>query len=411
MTTLDIAKNSKIASIEFRSSSADERNYAIREIARSLTERMNDIISENNKDVEEARKQGLTDAMIDRLTLTENRIQAIIDSVQAIADQEEVVGQIISQKEAPNGLKIQRQRIPLGTIAMIFESRPNVVIDCSCLAIKSGNSIILKGGKEAKYSNNILSELVREAISRYIPKNVVQLVSSKEAVSELLKLKDYIDVVIPRGGEKLIQYVYDNAKMPVIAHFKGLCHIYVHKDADLKSAKEIILNAKVQRPGVCNAMESLLLHHDLPKDFVTDIIETLLGNDVEIFADEAIKSIDQRIKLATNKNYATEYLDKKLSVKTVGNEKEAIEHIQSYGSQHTEAILAKDERVIQEFQNKVDASCIMVNASTRFNDGGELGLGAELGISTTKFHSYGPMGAAEMTTTRFVVVGQGQIRA
>jgi glutamate-5-semialdehyde dehydrogenase len=293
---------------------------------------------------------------------------------------------------------------------MIFESRPNVVIDCSCLAIKSGNCIVLKGGSEASESNRILADIVRSAIVKHIPKNVVQLIDSREAVAELLNQVGLIDVIIPRGGERLIQYVYDHSKVPVIAHFKGLCHIFVDESADLDSALAIILNAKAQRPGVCNAMETLILHKNLPKEFIDKAIDELLASNIEVRLDSGVDYSKTTLAVASEEDWDTEYLDRILSIKLVGGVDQAIEHIHTYGSHHSEAILSKDQTNIDKFKTEVDASSIMINASTRFNDGGEYGLGAELGISTTKLHAYGPMGAKEMTTTRYLVTGSGHTR-
>jgi len=357
----------------------------------------------------------MSGAMIDRLKLDDAAISGMIKGVADIRSQEEVVGMIESETKREDGLIIQKQRIPLGVIAMIFESRPNVVIDCSALAIKSGNAMILKGGKEAAHSNQILAEIVREAIKSHIPENTIQLLDSKDRslINDLLKMKDEISVVIPRGGESLIEHVYKNATMPVIAHFKGLCHLYIHSDANLKQAHEIWLNGKVQRPGVCNALETLLVHKSIEDTFLSTLIDELGKEKVEIRADKIIlgKYGDRSFVVAASESdWDTEYLDKILSIKMVDDEDEAINHIQKHGTFHTEAICAKDKAVIEKFKTMIDCSCIAVNASTRFNDGGQLGLGAELGISTTKFHAYGPMGAKEMTTTRFVIQGDGHIR-
>jgi len=393
-----------------RLAKAFDRDDAIKRIAFNLREQQQAIIAANREDLKLAREQGLSEALLDRLTLDESRIEQMAASAESIAEQDEVVGEIISEFIRGDGLKVQRQRIPLGVIAMIFESRPNVVVDCSSLAIKSGNAILLKGGKEATHSNKILANIVRKSLAGFLPADAVQLVEDREEISKLIKLKDYVDVVIPRGGEKLIQYVYDNASMPVIAHFQGLCHIYVHYDANLEHAKDIIMNSKVQRPGVCNAVETLILNTKLPETFIISLVQELQNSGVEVRGDSELESIVENIEAATEEDFATEYLDKILSIKMVQSVEEAIAHIQKYGSHHTEGILAEDPHVIVKFQAGVDASCVTVNASTRFNDGGELGLGAELGISTTKFHAYGPMGAREMTTTRFLVLGNGHIR-
>jgi len=411
MSALKMAQSASMAANGMRLAKAIDRDNAIKKIATLLREQMEEIVNANEKDLTAAKAQGLSDALIDRLKIDIAGVEAMASTAESIADQDEVVGEIISEQIREDGLKIQKQRIPLGVIAMIFESRPNVVIDCSCLSIKSGNAILLKGGKEAAHSNKILCNIVRDAIDGFLPENSVQLVEAREEVSELIKLKDYVDVVIPRGGEKLIEYVYNNAAVPVIAHFKGLCHIYTHYDANLEQAKDIILNAKAQRPGVCNALETLILNKKLPETFVIALVDELKKVGVEVRGDSDLESIVDNINAATEEDFATEYLDMILSIKMVDTVEEAIVHIQKYGSHHTEGILAQDPHVIIKFQAGVDASCVTVNASTRFNDGGELGLGAELGISTTKFHAYGPMGAREMTTTRFLVVGDGHIRS
>ncbi len=388
----------------------EQRNLALKNIAKLLESNINNIIIENKKDLESAREQNLSQALIDRLKLDETRIRGIISSVEAIALQPQVVGEIVESTTRQDGLIINKQRIPIGVIGMIFESRPNVVIDCSCLAIKSGNSIILKGGKEAHHSNLALVKIVKDAIKDILPYNSVQLISTREDVSNLLKQSKYIDVIIPRGGEKLIEYVYENSLIPVIAHFKGLCHIFIDKDYPLNQAIDICLNAKTQRPGVCNAMETLLIHKEYPKQNIINLLENLKQKQTELRLDQELLNIYPGGKLASEQDWATEYLDNILSVKLISSVDEAISHIQKYGSNHTEAILSNSSKNIEKFQNEIDASSIMINASTRFNDGGEYGLGAELGISTTKLHAYGPMGAKEMTTLRFLVKGNGNIR-
>jgi len=406
-----MAKKASEAANGMRLAKAIDRDSAIKKIATLLREQVDEIIEANKKDLEEGKKQGLSQALLDRRRLNAERIEAIATSAESIADQDEVVGEIISEHTRDDGLKVQQQRIPLGVIAMIFESRPNVVVDCSCLSIKSGNAILLKGGKEAFHSNRILSTVVRDACHGLLPQNAVQLVEARDEISELIKLKEYVDVVIPRGGEKLIEYVYNNSAVPVIAHFKGLCHIYVHYDAKLDQAQEIIMNAKTQKPGVCNAMETLILNKKLPESFLINMVKELQKAGVDVRGDQDLESIVENINAATEDDYSTEYLDMILSIKMVETVEEAIAHIQKYGTHHTEGILSQDPHVIVKFQAGVDASCVTVNASTRFNDGGELGLGAELGISTSKFHAYGPMGAREMTTARYLVVGDGHIRS
>lgn len=408
MTVLETAKLAKSATLALQSLPEEQRLMALEGVAVALTHSISDILVENKKDLEEAKKNNLSAAMVDRLTLTEKSIQALATMCRDVADQPQVVGTIVEESKRPNGLVIQKQRIPLGVIGMIFESRPNVIVDGAALAIKSGNAIILKGGKEAQYSNRKLFSVVSEAIARILPAGSVSLIETREDVAELLKLHDYIDLMVPRGGSALIEHVRKNATMPVVAHDKGLCHLYVHADAEVSKVIPIVLNGKTQRPGVCNALESLLLHQKYPENGA--VIKALIDAGVEVRGCEKTKALNNAVKAATDTDYATEYLEKIISVKVVENEEEAISHIQKYSSHHTEAILARDPAVIEKFLNSLDASALMVNASTRFNDGGELGLGAELGISTSKLHAYGPMGAKEMTTTRFLVRGTGQTR-
>lgn len=408
MSVTEIASLARKATLQLQSLPEEQRLMALEAMALALTHHQNEILQENRKDLEEARKNKLSSAMIDRLTLTEKSLAGLSEMCRNVADQEQVVGVVIEEYTRPNGLVIQKQRIPLGVIGMIFESRPNVVVDGAALAIKSGNAIILKGGKEAHHSNRKLFDVIQSAVERILPAGSISLIETREDVSELLKLHQYIDLMVPRGGSSLIEYVRKNATMPVVAHDKGLCHMFVNEDADSKTVIPIILNAKTQRPGVCNALETLLLHEHYPEN--KKILEALSENGVELRGCEKTQKLHQKVIPATEHDYDTEYLDKKLSVKIVSDEKEAISHIQRHSSHHTEAILAKSPAVIETFLNSLDASALVVNASTRFNDGGELGLGAELGISTSKLHAYGPMGAKEMTTTRFLVKGNGQIR-
>jgi glutamate-5-semialdehyde dehydrogenase len=410
-TKMKTAIDAKSASVQFAKCSEQNRNDAICEIGVQLSNRSNEILAANKIDIEKAKNENLSSALLDRLLLDKERLAGIISSVAAIAKQSQVVGEITESNTRGDGLIIEKQRIPLGVVGMIFESRPNVVIDCSCLAIKSGNCIVLKGGSEAKESNRVLADIVQDAIQQFIPKDVVQLIDSRAAVAQLLNQVGLIDVIIPRGGEKLIKYVYENSKVPVIAHFKGLCHIFIDESADLESALAIILNAKAQRPGVCNAMETLILHSDLPQAFITKVIDELIANKIEVRADVGIEYAKEPLKTATIQDWETEYLDRILSIKLVNGIDEAINHIHEFGSHHSEAIISSNQKNIDIFKTQVDASSIMINASTRFNDGGEYGLGAELGISTTKLHAYGPMGAREMTTTRYLVTGKGHVRS
>lgn len=409
----ELASNAKVAAKSLRSMSHDVRKKVLSDMADALIAKKEEIIAANEKDLAYAKEAKLNSAMTDRLKLDTPRIEGMVDGVRAIAEQEEVVGSFYKEFTNEMGLQIKRQRIPLGVILMIFESRPNVVVDCAALAIKSSNAIVLKGGKEAKHSNEILGKIIQESISKHIPKESVQVLASdeRETVNELLSMDEYIDVVIPRGGERLIEHVYKEAKMPVIAHFQGLCHMYLDEAADPKKAIDLVINAKTQRTGVCNAIETLIVNKALLPKVAQELTKALLEKGTELRVDkEFMAAANQELKQATEQDWATEYLENILSIKTVNNVDEAIDHIDQYGSHHTECIVTENKAAQEKFMSSVDASCIMVNASTRFNDGGQLGLGAELGISTTKIHAYGPMGAEQMTTTRFVVVGSGQVR-
>ncbi len=408
------AKKSKEASKTLRAMTNDVRKEILNSLANNLESRSAEVIEANKKDLAYAEEINLNQALKDRLLLDEGRIKDMANGVRSIANQKEVVGQFYQEFTNDEGLKIKRQRVPLGVILMIFESRPNVVIDCAALALKSSNAIILKGGKEAKHSNEILGTIIQDTLEGKIPKESVQVLASdsREEVNALLELDEYIDVVIPRGGERLIEHVYKHAKMPVIAHFKGLCHMYIDKKADIEKAYNLVLNAKTQRTGVCNAIETLLVHEDVVAKFAPSLVAKLKDKNTELRVDEKFATASKAdLKKATDEDWNTEYLENILSIKTVSSIDEAINHIDKYGSFHTECIVSEDEQAQNEFLNRVDASCIAVNVSTRFNDGGQLGLGAELGISTTKFHAYGPMGAEQMTTSRYVIVGDGNIRS
>lgn len=408
MSVIEIAKQAKLASLSLQSLPEEQRLMALEAIAIALTHQVQDVLEENKKDLAEAKKNNLGQALIERMSLNAKTILALADMCRDVADQEQVVGTIVQEDTRPNGLIIQKQRIPLGVIGMIFESRPNVVVDGAALAIKSGNAIILKGGKEAHHSNRKFFEIISQAVERILPQGSVSLVETRQDVAELLKLNQYIDLMVPRGGSALVNFVKANATMPVVAHDKGLCHMYVHEDAEVSRVIPMVLNAKVQRPSACNALESLLLHESYPQN--KDVITALIDAGVEVRGCEMSQQLNSRVVKATGEDFNTEYLANIISIKIVKNADEAIAHIQKYTSHHTEAILAKDPTVIENFLNKLDASALIINASTRFNDGGELGLGAELGISTSKLHAFGPMGAKEMTTTRFLVKGNGQIR-
>ncbi len=367
----------------------------------------------NAIDVEEARKNGLSPAMIDRLTLTDKVIASMAEGMREVAAQPDPVGEVVKMWKRPNGLLIGKKRIPLGVVGIIYESRPNVTADAAALCLKSGNAVILRGGKEAIQSNCAIADVLqRAAIANGLPPGAIQVVETtdRDAVLELLKLEDYIDLIIPRGGEGLIRFVAEHSRIPVIKHYKGVCHVFLDETADAEMAREIVLNAKVQRPGVCNALETLLVHAGAAQRLLPPVAAALLDAGVEIRGCERTMALVPEAKPATDEDWAAEYLDLILAVKVVDGIDEAIGHIETWSSLHTESIITADYANAQRFLEEINSSTVMVNASTRFSDGQQFGLGAEIGISTTKLHSYGPMGAEDLTTTKYIVYGQGQIR-
>lgn len=372
------------------------------------------IIEENSKDVKLARKKGLSTALIDRLALNEKRIEQMSESLKDVASIEDPIGRIKEIRKRPNGLQIGKVVVPLGVIGIIYEARPNVTIDAAALCLKAGNATILRGGSEAICSNIILADLLKKAAEESgLPPESIQLIkiTDRRAVIEILKLDRYIDVIIPRGGEELIQVVAENSTIPVIKHYKGICHTYVDQEADLKMAEEVCFNAKVQRPGVCNAMETLLVNEKIAAEFLPGMIKRLQEEAaVEVRGDEKTCQVVPGIKKASEEDWQTEYLDLILSIKVVEGIEEAINHINNYGSHHSDAIITNNYSKSRTFLQKVDSAAVYVNASTRFTDGAEFGLGAEIGISTQKLHARGPMGVNELTSTKFIIWGDGQIR-
>ena len=388
------------------------KRKVLREMADRIEKYNKEIIEANKKDLEYAKENNLSSALIDRLLLNENRIKSMADALRDIAKLKDPVGRVIDGWKIDNGLTIQKVKIPIGVIGIIYESRPNVTSDAAGLCFMSGNACILKGGKEAYHSNTVIIEILRYVLEKNkLPVDAISILPdySRSGVEWLIKQDKYVDLIIPRGGEKLIKFVSENSKVPVVKHDKGLCHVYVHKDADLEKAVKIAVNAKVQRPGVCNAMETLLVDRAIAGEFLPKIKEEMQKNEVELRGCEVtLEYID--IKKATEEDWHTEYLDKILSIKVVDNVDDAIEHIEKYGSGHSDSIVTENYSVAEEFLNRVDSACVYVNASTRFTDGGVFGFGAEVGISTNKLHARGPMGIDDLTTYKYKILGNGQVR-
>lgn len=382
---------------------------ALDAISKALLENIDYILGENAKDIANAKVNGISDAMIDRLLLNKERIVAIAKDVEKVADLKDCIGDVIREIKRPNGLDIKQIRIPIGTVGIIYESRPNVTVDIASICIKTNNVCVLKGGKEAIHSNIALVNVINLAIRDILPDNVVTLIedTDRSVVNEIITANQFIDVVIPRGGAGLIQYVVNNATVPVIETGAGICHLYVDKFADIEMAKKIAVNAKLSRPSVCNAIETILVHQDVAIEFLTELKSEF--ENVKIYGDhETLKYIDGQ--LATSQNYATEYDDYICNIKIVKNIYEAIEHIYNYSTKHSESIITDDLDRAQYFIDSLDSACIYHNASTRFSDGGEFGFGAEVGISTQKLHARGPLGLQEMTSSKYVIYGKGQIR-
>jgi len=432
------AKAARAAARIVAKAPAAQRTRALRDIASAIDADRSAILAANAKDVaaatamiaepvrrsaaapdrgtgaagaasEDRRREG----SIDRLRLDDARVDSLVRAVREIADAPDVLGRIEHRETRPNGLEVARVRIPLGVIAMIYEARPNVTVDAAALCLKAGNACILRGGREALESNRALARAVRAGLVQAgLPAEAVQLIelTDREAIADLVKLDDLIDLCIPRGGEGLIRYVAEHARVPVIKHYKGVCHVYVHAAADLDMAERIVDNAKTQRPSVCNALETLLIDRAVAEQFVPRLVARLADR-VELRGDDTVRTLGgSTVRPASEDDWSAEYLDLVLAVRVVDDLRAAVEHIERYGSDHTEAIITRDTEAAERFVREVDSSTVVVNASTRFADGGELGLGAEIGISTTRLHAYGPMGAEGLTTTKFVVRGSGQIR-
>jgi glutamate-5-semialdehyde dehydrogenase len=411
---LSMGKKARQAAHRMAMAGSAVKGRALERMAEALVAKQAVIAEANEKDLVEAGERGLSGAKLDRLRISEKVLNEMIGGLREVAALRDPVGEITGMWTRPNGLGVGRMRIPLGVIGIIYESRPNVTVDAAALCIKAGNSVILRGGSEAFHSNMCLASILRSCLSENgLPEDVVQLVGTTDrgAVMDLLKLEEYIDVMIPRGGEELIRFVCEHARMPVLKHYKGVCHVYVDESADLDMAERICLNAKVQRPGVCNAMETLLVHEGVAADFLPRMAESFRKEGVELRGCSETRRLIPDCGEATEEDWYAEYLDLILAIRVVPHMEEAIAHMATYGSQHTEAIVTRDFHRAHRFIREVQSSLVLVNASTRFNDGFQLGLGAEIGISTSRLHAFGPMGVEELTTTKFIAFGDGQIRS
>ena len=408
-----IGKNSIISQKEIASAAHEKRNAVLELSSEIISKNTNKIIEANKEDLLLANKAGLKESYIDRLLLDSKRISAISESLISISTLPDPLSGKITKWERPNGLVISKQPTPLGVLGIIYESRPNVTVDAAALCIKSGNSVILRCGSDSYNSCYILSELIRDALQQCnLSKDIIQLIPSKDrdAVDYMLKMSNVIDVIIPRGGKSLVEKVQKNARVPVFSHLEGICHIYVDQFAELEKSCSVVINGKMRRTGICGATETLLVNEHIAKKFLPKICSELNEKGCEIVGDEVTKSIVPYIDPAIEEDWSTEYLAPKISIKVVGDVYDAIEHIQKFGTQHTDAIMTENEEIAKVFTNAVDSAIVLVNASTQFADGGEFGLGAEIGISTGKLHARGPVGAAQLTSFKYVVHGNGQIR-
>lgn len=413
MQVTEMAKNARSASQSVANASTEAKNRALRETALRIRENRDLLFEANQKDLQAARQKGLSGAMLDRLTLEDKTIAQLCTSLEEVAALPDPVGEVVRMWKRPNGLMVGKMRIPLGVVGIIYEARPNVTVDAAALCLKSGNAVLLRGGSEAIHSNQALAGiLARACLETGLPEHSVQLIGTTDrtAILEMLKQEEFIDLIIPRGGEELIRFVSENSRIPVIKHYKGVCHMFVDQSADPEMARNLCVNAKTQRPGVCNALETLLIHEAEAQKHLPGIVHALIEKGVEIRGCPETVRIIPEARTATDQDWQAEYLDLILSVKVVRSMEEAIDHILRYGSLHTESIITSDYERAHRFLREVPSSTVMVNASTRFSDGFEFGLGAEIGISTTKLHAYGPMGLEELTTTKFIVYGQGQTR-
>ena len=408
----DIGIKAKKASIELSNIESSKKNLALENLKSELKLNSNEIIKINKKDIENAMSMNLSSAMIDRLTLNKERIEGMINSLDDIIKLKDPIGIILSEWERPNGLKIKKISVPLGVIGIIYESRPNVTVDASAISIKAGNTVILRGGKDSFHSSQKLNEIINKAFSDAgLPINSVQMIPTpdREAVNEMLKLDKYIDVIIPRGGKGLIDNVKQNSSIPLIKHLDGICHVYVDKDADIGIAEDVVFNSKMRRPGICGAAETLLIDK-FHSNNAMKILQKLSNANCEIKGDPFIQSLNKNFLKATEDDWSTEYLEKIISVKIVEDVEEAVNHINTYGSGHTDSIITENMETFNFFQSRINSAIILKNASTQFADGGEFGFGAEIGISTDKLHVRGPVGSQHLTSFKYIVQGNGQVR-
>ncbi|KPV99676.1 MULTISPECIES: glutamate-5-semialdehyde dehydrogenase [Pseudoalteromonas] len=409
----DISSQAAKAATQLALLDTATKNQVLTEMAEALRESKAFIIKENESDLAAARDNNLAASMIDRLTLNDERIEAMAEGIEVIVSLDDPVGQLREISERPNGIKISKMRVPLGVVCMIYEARPNVTADAGALCFKSGNGVILRGGKEALRSSQAIASVMHKVLEKHgLPAALISVIPDPDRglLMELMQQRDTIDLIIPRGGEGLINFVTENSTIPVIQHFKGVCHLYVDKDADLNVAINLLLNGKTQRTGVCNALEGLVVHQDIADEFLNLCAVVLRQEGVKVNADaKAAEYFDNATVLADDE-FGEEYLDLEIAIKVVPDFAGAIDHIAKFGSNHTEVICTKDQAAAELFQRSVDASVVMVNASSRFSDGSQLGLGAEIGIATTKLHAYGPMGLESLTTEKYLVNGEGQIR-
>ena len=410
---IEICKKAKAASVELAKLNSEQKNVALCRMANALEANVERILAANKLDVEAAKAKGVKASLLDRLALDQNKIQNMAKELREVSALQDPIGTILSSWTRPNGLIISQIRVPMGVVGVIYESRPNVTSDSAGICIKSGNAVVLRGGSDALNSNIAIGDVLRDALAgTNVPVDAVQVVKSadRKVAEELMGMREYVDVLVPRGGVDLIKTVIEKAKIPVIETGTGNCHIYVEEDADLEMATPIVINAKVQRPGVCNAAEKLLVHSKIAESYLPTIIAELRKNGVEVRGDEATRKIVADVKAATEQDWYTEYLDLIIGVKVVENLQEAIAHINKYSSKHSEAIITKDFSKATPFLQEIDSAAVYWNASTRFTDGNQFGLGAEIGISTQKLHARGPMSLQHLTTTKYVVLGKGQIR-